>query len=113
MHQGQLSKEPTAELSQERSRTRSYLARSNNRVALHRFYGKHQDEGSTAGVLRKRVLVILGQLTASPKPQVCSRTAGVFMRHWMPDVQLVWSEGVTHMLDESRRLGSILKPLCE
>ena len=35
------------------------------------------------------------------------------MRHWMPDVQLIWSEGVAHMLDESRRLGSILKPLCE
>ena len=34
------------------------------------------------------------------------------MRHWMPDVQLIWSEGVAHMLDESRRLGSVLKPLC-
>ena len=107
MHQGQLSKEPTAELNKEHSRTRLFLARSNNRVALHRFYGKHQDEVSNVGLLRKRVLVILGQLTACPKPQVCSRTAGVFMRHWMPEV------GVAHMLDESRRLGSILKPLCE
>ena len=35
------------------------------------------------------------------------------MRHWLPDVQLIWSEGVAHMLDESRRLGSISKPLCE
>ena len=112
MHQDQLSKEPTAELNQD-SRTRSFIARSNNRVALHWFYGKHQDEGSNAGLLRKRVLVILGQLTASPKPQVCSRTAGGFMRHWMPDVLLIWSEGVAYMLDESRQLGSILKPVCE
>ena len=34
------------------------------------------------------------------------------MRHWMPDVHLMWSEGVAHLLNESCRLGSILKPVC-
>ena len=61
----------------------------------------------------KGSLVLVGQLTPCAILRVCSRTAGGFMRHWMPDVQLMWTEGVAHMLDESRRVGSILKPLCE
>ena len=60
----------------------------------------------------KEPLVVVGQLTPCAKLQVCSRTTGGFMRHWMPDVHLMWSEGVAHLLNESCRLGSILKPVC-
>ena len=60
----------------------------------------------------KELLVDVGQLTPCAKLQVCSRTVGGFMRHWMPDVHLMWSEGVAHLLNESCRLGSILKPVC-
>ena len=60
----------------------------------------------------KEPVVVVGQLTPCAQLQVCSRTTGGFMRHWMPDVHLMWSEGVAHLLNESCRLGSILKPVC-
>ena len=35
------------------------------------------------------------------------------MRHWMPDVHLIWSEQSGALIGyESRRHGSILKPIC-
>ena len=61
----------------------------------------------------KGSLLVLGQLTAFPNLECVHEQLREFMRHLMPDVQLIWSEGVAHMLDESRRPGSILKPLCE
>ena len=101
MHQGQLSKEPTTEL--------------NNLFLPRTILGRDQSSQGATIVLpstgfrentkmrevmrayfAKEPLVVIGHLTPCAKLQVCSRTAGGFMRHWMPDVHLMWSEGVAH-----------------
>ena len=117
MHQGQLSKEPTAELIQ-RSLPKSIPGRdqSSQGATIVLPSTSFRENTKMREVMwahfAKELLVVVGQLTPCAKLQVCSRTAGGFMRHWMPDVHLMWSEGVAHLLNESCRLGSILKPVC-
>ena len=81
--------------------------RSINCVALNLCHGKHQDEGSNVGLLRECVPCVFGRIVG-----LCE-TSCVFTSNWsvheLSDDRcaVIWSE-VVHMLDESRRFGSIL-----
>ena len=116
MHQGQLLKEPTSELNQLSLPTSipgrdQFSQGATIASASTGFTENTKMREVMQAYFAKASLVVMGQLTLCAKLHLCSRTAGGFMRHWMPDVQVIWSEGVAHMFDESRRVGSISKPL--
>ena len=113
MHQGQLLEELAAELNK-LSLPTSIPRRDHSWQGTTTVFTRFTENTKMRQGMRAHFgngpLMLLGHLTACAKSQVCSRTAGGFMRHRMPNVQLIWCEGVAHMLHESGQPGSILKP---
>ena len=102
MHQGQLLKVPTSELDKLSlptsipGRDESSLRGATVVLPSTWLTENAKMREVMQACFAKEPLEVMGQLTPFAKLQVSSRTAGVFMRHWMPDVQLIWSEGVAH-----------------
>ena len=97
LHQGQLSKEPTSEL--EHSWTRFVFATSDDRVALHQFQGKHQDEGCNVGLLCERARCGCRTIDA-----LCA-TSSVFTNNWRVHEAL----DARCALDVERRSGAFVE----